>query len=108
GDVWSAGDGRPARRATGVRREVLAVEILAPREVKLPRVGLVTLVDTETGRRVEVKTASPRIRERFAEAAARQRARIANQIRVAGAEHVVLRTDRDWLLDLARFATTPH
>ena len=89
-----------------MRHDVLAVEILDPREVELPPVGLVTLVDTETGRRVEVQTASPRIRERFAEAAARQRARIANQIRVAGAEHVVLRTDRDWLLDLARFVST--
>jgi hypothetical protein len=66
----------------------------------------VTLVDTETGRRVEVQTASEKVRTRFAEAAARQRAAIAHDIRISGAEHVVLRTDRDWLLDLARFVVS--
>jgi uncharacterized protein (DUF58 family) len=105
-DFLSDADWQPALRALAVRHDVLAVEILDPREVELPPVGLVTLVDTETGRRVEVQTASPRIRERYAEAAARQRARIANEIRISGAEHVVLRTDRDWLLDLARFVST--
>jgi uncharacterized protein (DUF58 family) len=105
-DFLSDANWQPALRALAVRHDVLAVEILDPREVELPPVGLVTLVDTETGRRVEVQTASPRIRERFAEAAARQRARIANEIRVSGSEHVVLRTDRDWLLDLARFVST--
>jgi uncharacterized protein (DUF58 family) len=97
---------QPALRALAARHDVLAVEILDPREVELPPVGLVTLVDTETGRRVEVQTASERIRARFAEAAAQQRVRIAQDVRVAGAEHVVLRTDRDWLLDLVKYVVT--
>ena len=75
---------QPALRALAVRHDVLAVEILDPREVELPPVGLVTLVDTETGRRVEVQTASEQIRARFAEAAARQRARIAHDVRGRG------------------------
>ena len=83
-DFLTSSEWQPALRALAVRHDVLAVEILDPREVELPPVGLVTLVDTETGRRVEVQTASPRIRARFAEAAARQRAGIAQDIRVAG------------------------
>jgi uncharacterized protein (DUF58 family) len=71
--------------------------------MELPPVGLVTLVDTETGRRVEVQTASERVRARYAEAAARQREAIARDVRASGAEHLVLRTDRDWLLDLTRY-----
>ncbi|HXY93913.1 MAG TPA: DUF58 domain-containing protein [Acidimicrobiia bacterium] len=105
-DFLTSGDWQPALRALSVRHDVLAVEIVDPRELELPPVGLVTLVDTETGRRVEVQTASERVRARFAEAADRQRARIAQDIRAAGAEHVVLRTDRDWLLDLARFVSS--
>ena len=62
---------QPPLRALAVRHDVLAVEILDPREIELPPVGLVTLVDTETGRRVEVQTASEKVRARFAEAAAR-------------------------------------
>jgi uncharacterized protein (DUF58 family) len=105
-DFLSSAEWQPALRALAVRHDALAVEVVDPRELELPPVGLVTLVDTETGRRVEVQTASERIRARFADAAQRQRARIAQEIRTAGAEHVVLRTDRDWLLDLARFVST--
>jgi uncharacterized protein (DUF58 family) len=104
-DFLTRSDWQHALRALTARHEVLAVEIVDPREMELPPVGLVTLVDTETGQRVEVQTASERIRARFAEAAAQQRAQIARDIRVAGADHVVLRTDRDWLLDLARFVS---
>ena len=106
-DFLTDSEWQPALRALAVRHDVLAVEILDPREVELPPVGLVTLVDTETGRRVEVQTASERVRARYAEAAARQRARYRAATSAApAAEHVVLRTDRDWLLDLAKYVVT--
>jgi uncharacterized protein (DUF58 family) len=85
------------------RHEVLAVEILDRRELELPPVGLLTLVDAETGRRVEVQTARQGVRERYAAAAAGQRAHIARTLRGAAVPHLVLRTDRDWLLDIVRF-----
>jgi uncharacterized protein (DUF58 family) len=44
----------------------------------------------------------PRLRRRYAEAAAAQRARIAADIRRAGADHLTVRTDTDWLADLVR------
>jgi len=90
-------------RALVARHDVLAIEVLDPRELELPPVGLVTFVDTETGRRLEVQTASERVRDRFAAAAAAQRADIARSIVNVGAEHLVLRTDRDWLLDIVRY-----
>jgi uncharacterized protein (DUF58 family) len=102
-DFLTSSEWQPALRALAARHDVLAVEIVDPREMELPPVGLVTLVDTETGRRVEVQTASERVRTRYAEAAARQREGIARDVRASGAEHLVLRTDRDWLLDLTRY-----
>ncbi len=90
-------------RALAARHDVLAMEVVDPRELELPSVGLLTLVDPESGRRLEVQTASQRLRDRYAEAAAEQRAEIARTIRAAGAEHLQLRTDRDWVLDLVRF-----
>jgi uncharacterized protein (DUF58 family) len=90
-------------RALGARHEVLAVEVVDPRELELPDIGLVDLRDPETGARFEVQTASPSLRARYAERAAAQRADIARRIRAAGADHLVLRTDRDWLLDIVRF-----
>jgi uncharacterized protein (DUF58 family) len=92
-----------ALRSVRGRHEVLAVEVLDPRELELPPVGVLTLVDPETGRRVEVQTAGNRLRQRFAEAAASQRSEIARSLRGVGVPHLVLRTDRDWLLDVVRF-----
>lgn len=90
-------------RALATRSEVLAVEVVDPRELALPDVGMVQLVDPETGDVREVNTSDSRFRRRFTEAAASQREAVARRIRRAGADHLVLSTDRDWLVDLARF-----
>jgi uncharacterized protein (DUF58 family) len=92
-----------ALRVLSTRHEVLAVEVLDPRELELPPVGVIDLVDPETGRQIEVPTNSRKVRKRYAEAAAAQRAHIAGSIRAAGADHLRLRTDSDWLGDLIRF-----
>jgi uncharacterized protein (DUF58 family) len=62
-----------------------------------------TFVDPETGEQVEVQTSRPDVRARYAAAAAEQRVRIATTLRHAGAAHLQLRTDRDWLTDVVRF-----
>ncbi len=91
-------------RALAHRHEVLAVEIVDPRELSLPEVGVIELVDPETGQQREIHTSAD-VRERYATAATAQRADIARRIRSAGADHLVLRTDRDWLLDIVRFVS---
>ncbi|WP_250029556.1 DUF58 domain-containing protein [Paractinoplanes maris] len=91
----------PLRRLAA-RHQVLAVQVGDPREQELPDVGLLTLVDPETGRRRDVPTASRRLRERYAAAAAQQQATIAQGIKRAGAAHLPLRTDRDWVADIVR------
>ena len=92
-------------RALSMRHDVLGVEIIDPRELSLPDVGVLTLTDPETGEQHEVQTANRRLREEYADAAARQRAQIAHSIRTAGAAHLRLRTDSDWLLEVARFVS---
>lgn len=94
----------PLRRL-GRRHDLVVVEVLDPRELELPSVGVLRLVDPETGRSLEVQTGSRRLRRRYAEAAAARRAHIAAAVRRSGAGHLVVRTDRDWLLDLAAFLT---
>jgi uncharacterized protein (DUF58 family) len=97
-DGWS----RPIRKL-GVRHDVLAIEVVDPRELELPDVGVLTLSDPETGILHEVQTADPALRARYAEAAGQQRGAIARALRAAGAAHLRLRTDSDWLLDIVRF-----
>ncbi|GAA0426136.1 hypothetical protein Aca07nite_32390 [Actinoplanes capillaceus] len=93
---------RPVRKL-GVRHDVLAIEVVDPRELELPDVGVLTLADPESGMLHEVQTADPELRRRYAEAAGEQRAAIARALRAAGAAHLRLRTDTDWLLDMVRF-----
>jgi uncharacterized protein (DUF58 family) len=90
-------------RALAARHQALAMEVVDPRELELPNVGYLTLVDPETGRRMEVQTAKADLRRRYAQAAAAQRADIAAAIRRTGASHIVLRTDRDWLREIVEF-----
>jgi uncharacterized protein (DUF58 family) len=97
-DSWA----RPVRKL-GVRHDVLAIEVVDPRELELPDVGVLTLADPETGALHEVQTADPALRRRYAEAAGEQRGEIARALRAAGAAHLRLRTDTDWLLDTVRF-----
>ena len=88
-------------RALARRHDVVVAEVVDRRELELPSVGVLRLVDPETGRHLEVQTSSRRLRERYAEAAAARRATHAAAARSAGAGHVLLRTDADWLLALA-------
>ena len=105
-DEDGLGPGAPAwelpLRRLAARHQVLAVQIRDPREQELPDVGLLTLVDPETGRRREVATASRKLRERYAAAARTQQASISSALKRSGAAHLPLRTDRDWVADIVR------
>jgi hypothetical protein len=85
------------------RHDVVAVEIRDPREQELPDVGELWLVDPETGRQLRVDTSRRRLRERFATAAATERAELASLLQSSGADHVVLWTAGDWLRSFAGF-----
>ncbi|MET1072700.1 MAG: DUF58 domain-containing protein [Umezawaea sp.] len=89
-------------RALSARHDLVAIEIVDPRDIDLPDVGTVVLADPESGRQREV-TASPLLRREFAAAAAEHRADVASGLRQAGAGHLVLRTDSDWIADVVRF-----
>jgi len=97
-DTWA----RPLRKLA-VRHDVLAIEVLDPRELELADVGVLALADAETGQVHEIQTSDRGLRERYAAAAAAQRGAIAAAIRRAGAAHLRLRTDSEWLLDIVRF-----
>jgi uncharacterized protein (DUF58 family) len=94
-------DWLPQLGAVAQRHAVLVVEVRDPREDELPDVGDLTLVDAETGREVRVDTRSSALRTRFAEAAARDRAHVASELRRLRVRHVVLSTSGSWLRSLA-------
>jgi uncharacterized protein (DUF58 family) len=101
-DFLGEPDWERSLRALSNRHDLLAVEVLDPRELELPDVGTVVLADPETGRQREVVT-SPLLCREFAAAAAQHRDRVATALRRSGAAHLTLRTDSDWIADIVRF-----
>ena len=91
-----------ALRALGGRHDLLAVEVLDPREGELPDAGQLVLVDPETGRRLEADTTSAALRRDFAAAELARRDALKSALRRAGARHVELATGADWLRTLGR------
>ena len=92
----------PLRRLC-LRHQVIAVQVTDPRELQLPDVGMLSVVDAETGQHLHVQTSSAVLRERYRAAAAERHIQIRRLLGEAGAEHLPLSTDRDWLVDIARF-----
>ena len=101
-DFRGALDWRKPIRGLGTRHRLLAVEIRDPREERLEPAGRLALVDPESGQLIEVDTSRRGLRERFAAAAAKDRAIVASELRKAGAHHAVLSTSGDWLRELGR------
>nr|WP_294696576.1 DUF58 domain-containing protein [uncultured Friedmanniella sp.] len=93
---------RPMRHL-GVRNQVLAIEVVDRREVEFPDVGDMLIRDPETNFERYVNTADPDARARMDAASAAQRERIRIALRRAGVGHIQLRTDKDWVADIARF-----
>src|SRR5690349_853491 len=91
-----------ALAALSHRHDLLAVEIADRREAALPDVGQITLVDPETGARMEADTSSAELRRRFAAAELARRDELKRHLRGARARHVALDTDSDWLRALGR------
>jgi len=89
-------------RALSARHDLIAVEVLDPRDIDLPDIGTIVLADPESGKQREVH-ASALLRKEFGAAAAEHRAEVAAAVRRCGGGQLVLRTDSDWIADTVRF-----
>ena len=96
-------DWERAMRRLAVRNQVLAVEVVDKREIEFPDVGEILIRDPETDFERYVNTGDTAARARMDAASAAQRERIRISLRRAGVGHIQLRTDRDWVADIARF-----
>ncbi len=105
-DFIDESDWREQLKLVAVGNQLVAIEIVDPREMELPNVGTLAVVDPETGERREIQTQRRKVRERYAEAAREQRAEIAQTFRESRTNHLQLSTDRDWLFDVVKFVAT--
>ncbi len=93
-------------RALGVaarRHDLVAVRVGDVREQELPPAGLMDLEDPETGRRVLVRTSGREFRQRFREAAAREREAQNELFRRSGVDAIDVTTGEPYERSLRRF-----
>jgi len=93
--------GSRALQAAAARHDVIAIELVDPRDEQMPRSGPVVLRDAETG---EVALVRPReLATRHAAARRAEREELRRLTRRLGVDHLELRTDRPYLAPLVSF-----
>ncbi|MDT8436773.1 MAG: DUF58 domain-containing protein [Gemmatimonadota bacterium] len=85
------------------RHDLVGIEIRDPSDEDLPPAGLVEAEDPETGRRVVLDLGSHAVRDALRGLAAEREERLRLCFLRAGADRIVLHTDRPYAADLARF-----
>jgi uncharacterized protein (DUF58 family) len=101
-DFISADYSRPLRVANR-RHDLVAITFTDPREDELPAVGLVHLVDAETGEERLVDTSSASVRAAFRERRRRSREERTRLFRKHRVDCIDVRTDESWLEPLISF-----
>ncbi|GAC1365065.1 MAG: DUF58 domain-containing protein [Polyangiales bacterium] len=99
------GDGDARARArfervlalAAAKHDVIAVELVDPRDDELPDVGLATLEDLETGDTRLVDTGEARVREAYARAARARRKSIRDTFKRLAIDAIVARTDGSYV-----------
>jgi uncharacterized protein (DUF58 family) len=86
------------------RHDVVAIQVVDPRESELPSVGMVYVEDAETGEQIFVDTDDPVFRARLAAVAAERAEELSAATRRAGTDLHRVATDDDLVRALARMS----
>jgi len=97
---------RDAVRLVRRRHDLVAMQIHDPRERVLPKVGLLTLEDAETGELVEIDTGKAKVRRRFEQLAETHRLETNRMLRREGVDTLEVDTSKPYLPALMGFFKT--
>lgn len=92
-----------AMRSANRRHDVIAVHVTDPRERAMPNVGLVTLMDPESGHSVLVDTGSARFRHAFADRASERTRTLESTFRSSGIDFIRIDTGEPVVDPIVRF-----
>ena len=83
-------------RSLATKHDIVAAQIIDPRELELPDAGRVVLEDPETGEQHVLNTSSPAVRRQYAERLTSLRDALAKRFKKIGVERLDIRTDQDY------------
>jgi uncharacterized protein (DUF58 family) len=92
-----------ALKLTSKRHDLVALHITDPNEYELPRIGVITLRDAETGEVFEVNTSNEKLRHQHAQLAKQKREELHRILRGAGVDLLKLSTATPYLPELVKF-----
>ena len=90
-------------RIAGRRHDLIAVTVTDPREEELPDIGMINVMDAETGREITINTSDSSVRKAYAKDAAKRavdRDEILKQSRV---DSIHVRTSEPYIDEIHRF-----
>lgn len=90
-------------RLSGKRHDLVAVNIIDPRELELPNVGLIELEDAESGERVLIDTRNSAARRKYGELCASELDERKELFRSTGVDFIEINTGRQYVNELIRF-----
>jgi len=92
-----------ALQVANKKHDVIAVDIIDPREVELPNVGFIELEDAETGETVLVDTTSAGVRSTFFSRAQAGRSGREKFFKSIGVDNINIYTDQSYVEPITRF-----
>lgn len=84
-------------RAVAAKHDVVAAQIVDPRELSLPDAGRVCLEDPETGEQLLVNTSHPAVRMQYEQRVEQRQTALVQLLRRCGVERLSVRTDEDYV-----------
>jgi uncharacterized protein (DUF58 family) len=88
------------------RHDLVAMPVIDPGEEELPRVGILTLEDAETGEQIDINTSNRAVANAYAAIEERRHAELDRLLRKRRIDSIPLRTDKDYLMALRTFFAT--
>jgi len=85
------------------RHDVIAIEITDPREMQLPRVGMVYLEDAETGERIFVDTSNSLVRKKYRRRFDESRKQLHSRLRSMGVDIISVGTGESYIQPIIKF-----
>ena len=92
-----------ALQVANKKHDIIAIDIIDPREVELPNVGFLELADAETGETVLIDTGSREIRETFFSESQETRDKREKFFKSIGVDNINILTDRSYVEPITKF-----
>lgn len=92
-----------ALQVANKKHDVIAMDIIDPREVELPNIGLIELEDAETGETILIDTTSAQVRSSFFVGSERDRLEREKFFKSIGVDSITIHTDRSYVEPIVKF-----